>query len=144
MIGIYVLLVKLANATEIKIGKRHQASIQKGFYAYIESAFVGLEQRIARHFGTKKKLYGHIDYLLTAAIILRVIYAETSSRRECLVAQVLSQRLPSVLGFGSSDCRCASHLFLSRDWRALNNYALDAFDQNDLNPIAVYIEENGE
>ena len=62
MIGIYVLLVELASATEIKIGKRHKLPFKKGFYAYIGSAFVSLEQRITRHFSTKKKLYWHIDY----------------------------------------------------------------------------------
>lgn len=136
MIGIYVLLVELANATEINIGKRHKLTFEKGFYAYIGSALAGLEHRITRHFSTKKKLYWHIDYLLATAIILRVLYAETNSRRECLVAQALSQRLPSILGFGCSDCHCASHLFFSRDCGDLNNYVFDAFDQNGLNSIA--------
>jgi Uri superfamily endonuclease len=139
--GIYVILIEMPKATEIKIGKNRKLLFERGFYAYVGSALAGLERRLARHLSTEKKLHWHIDYLLTAARVLRVIESQTNTRKECLIAQALSQRLPSVLGFGCSDCRCASHLFFCHDWKALNNHVLDAFDQNELHPMAVPYSE---
>ncbi|MHB1416141.1 MAG: DUF123 domain-containing protein, partial [Chloroflexota bacterium] len=55
----------------------------------------------------------HIDYLTAVAPVVRVYVQEGATRQECTVARALSARpgarIP-VVGFGSSDCRCAAHL----------------------------------
>jgi Uri superfamily endonuclease len=75
----------------------------------------------------RKKLHWHIDYLLNVAMVRAVIYAETSQKKECLVAQVLSQKLASQPNFGCSDCNCLSHLFFCQDFKDLDETVLDSF-----------------
>jgi len=137
MTGMYVILVELDRAKEIVAGRKHRFAFQKGFYAYVGSALAGLERRLARHLGARRRLHWHIDYLLNAAEVRIVICAETSDRKECVVAQTLSRRLPAVTKFGCSDCHCPSHLFFCQDPEALKGYILDAFRRLDLNPLVI-------
>ncbi len=137
MTGIYVLLVGLEEAQEIQVGKKHSFAFEKGFYGYVGSALVNLQSRLARHLSTRKKLHWHIDYLLNNAIVRAVIYAETSQKKECLTAQGLSWRLPSILGFGCSDCDCPSHLFFCRDLEVLKECILDSFKLVKLSPLQI-------
>jgi len=53
--------------------------------------------------------------------IRNIIYAESGERKECDLAQRLSQRLAVVEGFGCSDCRCCSHLFFCSEHKMLEN-----------------------
>ena len=137
MVGIYTILSELDEAQEIQVGKRHSFAFEKGFYAYVGSALASLESRLARHLSTHKKLHWHIDYLLHSAIVRAVIYTETSQRMECLVAQALSWRLPSILGFGCSDCDCPSHLFFCQDFEVLKECILDSFKSLNLLPLQI-------
>ena len=43
---------------------------------------------------------------------------------ECVIAQALSGQFECVPGFGASDCRCPSHLFLSADGRQMEQTIL--------------------
>jgi len=113
MKGTYVLLIELPKSTEIQVGSLGKIKFQAGFYAYVGSALRGLEGRIRRHMKMKKKLHWHIDHLLAWARI-KEVYAD--EREECSIAAKLAERLPSVKGFGSSDCDCESHLFYSEDY----------------------------
>jgi Uri superfamily endonuclease len=70
-----------------------------------------LDNRIRRHLGKKKKIYWHIDYLLKNANIVNVFYKEGKKRYECNIAKSLDENLNKIIGFGSSDCNCESHLF---------------------------------
>ncbi|MBI4267977.1 MAG: GIY-YIG nuclease family protein, partial [Chloroflexi bacterium] len=115
MKGVYVLLLEVYEPESIQVGKRLQFHFENGFYIYIGSALGGLQTRVARHLRTVKKFHWHIDYLLSLASARKVICAETSQKMECQLAEVLSRRLPSVIGFGCSDCRCRSHLFVCAD-----------------------------
>jgi len=133
MTGIYVILIELDRAKEILVGKKGQIYFQKGFYGYVGSALSGLERRLSRHLTSTKKLHWHIDYLLTFAEIRSIICAETIERKECLAAQMLSQKLPSVAGFGCSDCNCSSHLFFCQNLKALELSVLDVFNRLGLN-----------
>lgn len=73
----------------------------------------GLERRLGRHFKKDKKPHWHIDYLLEEAEIEGVLAVETESRIECDLNRLVLN-LPGakviVKGFGSSDCKCPSHL----------------------------------
>lgn len=115
MRGIYALVIEVKKRGGIQIGKLGKFTFAEGFYVYMGSAKGGLEKRVRRHLGTEKKLFWHIDYLLDAP---RVKINEVWARRgggECSVADRMiyngTFQIP-VPGFGSSDCKCRTHLFL--------------------------------
>ncbi|MBN2330662.1 MAG: GIY-YIG nuclease family protein [Candidatus Aenigmarchaeota archaeon] len=126
MKGSYVLLIKLGKAKGIRIGRLGTLPFRPGFYAYVGSALNGLEARIARHLGSRKRLFWHIDYLLQEAEVAEVFRIESGERLECSISKSLSQRLEPVPGFGSSDCGCGSHLFYSGEKGFIKNRILDA------------------
>lgn len=126
MKGSYVLLIRLGKGKRIRIGRLGTLNFRPGFYAYVGSALNGLEARVARHLGSRKRLFWHIDYLLEEAEIEEVFRIESGERLECAISKALSERMESVAGFGSSDCRCRSHLFYSGDKGFMKNRILDA------------------
>lgn len=73
----------------------------------------GLKHRISRHLIKVKKLHWHIDYLLNKAKIIKVVTYKTNKKVECQLNKNI-QSLPGakiiVKKFGSSDCKCTSHL----------------------------------
>lgn len=138
--GTYQLLIRLDKAQEIQAGKLGAFEFPAGFYVYTGSAMNGLDARIARHLRASKRLHWHIDFLLERSTIIgyaieespgrpsgrcfgtlddrssktaQARNRETACRRECEInavtlampgAQVIAE------GFGSSDCRCRTHL----------------------------------
>jgi Uri superfamily endonuclease len=113
--GSYILLVSLAKGSTIKAGSLPLSYFPAGSYAYVGSAMSGFKPRLERHLRAGKKRHWHIDYLLERASITGIILCQTEARVECFIAQALSQQFEHVPSFGSSDCRCPSHLFLSAD-----------------------------
>ena len=113
--GTYILLAELAEDTRIQVGKLGEIAFRRGYYAYVGSALRGLDARVARHRRRDKKLHWHIDYLLQHAHVLDIITIESTERLECPVASSLADRFTTIPRFGSSDCRCASHLFWSEE-----------------------------
>ena len=111
--GSYVLLVFLDNRAFISVGRLGTFAFPRGYYLYAGSALGGLRGRINRHLKKQKKLHWHIDYLLVQARIVEVWVVFGVERLECLLAQA-ALNLPGatipVAGFGSSDCRCRTHL----------------------------------
>lgn len=137
MRGIYVLLIEIGKSSDIQIGKRRNYHFGEGYYAYVGSALGSLEKRVARHLDAQKNLYWHIDYLLNLAIVREVIYAETNQKKECLIAQALSEKLASKSGFGCSDCNCSSHLFFCHDFDTLREAVLNSFNLLNLVPSEI-------
>lgn len=133
MKGVYILLMKLSRNSKIRVGKLGILDFRRGFYCYIGSGMNSLEKRIERHLKRKKRKHWHIDYFLGKGKIYRVIYAETSSRKECDLAGNLSERFESIKNFGSSDCKCRSHLFFSE--RKFRRDVFDAFRKSGLKPL---------
>lgn len=119
MVGSYILLISLPEGETISFGRRHQTYFKRGYYAYVGSAMGGLESRINRHRKLNKKLHWHIDYLLEKTALTGIILGESQRRIECAVAQALHSHLDSIPHFGSSDCRCPSHLFFATNQRKL-------------------------
>jgi Uri superfamily endonuclease len=113
--GTYALVLHLEHREEITVGKLGTFPFPAGYYLYVGSALGpgGLEARLARHRRRDKKLRWHIDYLLEHAQLVEVWSAASTDKEECLWAQA-ARKLPGgeipVPGFGSSDCRCPSHL----------------------------------
>lgn len=131
MKGSYILLVKLANSRNISTGKLGYISFPRGFYAYIGSAMKGLEARLARHLRKEKKLHWHIDYLLKEANIRDIILCPGGQKAECSLAQILAKEFQSIPGFGSSDCKCKSHLYFGNE-KDLKVKVMEAVDQAGL------------
>ncbi|MCK4402700.1 MAG: GIY-YIG nuclease family protein [Dehalococcoidia bacterium] len=135
MKGSYILLIELATEKNILIGKLGYLFFPKAFYAYVGSAMDGLEARLARHLRKEKKLHWHIDYLLKEAAIADIILcfaepfafchsegakrpknlAQGKLRMECFLARALAKEFQTIPGFGSSDCKCQSHLYFGNE-----------------------------
>lgn len=113
MRGIYLLHIVVQRSQEITVGALGRIAFPAGAYVYVGSAQNGLEHRIARHLRKRKKRHWHIDYLLSTrgVSIVDAVSAEAGKSEECAVARMMAATARPVVGFGSSDCRCAGHLF---------------------------------
>lgn len=114
--GTYVLILRLLRDHRIQVGKLGSFEFRLGFYAYVGSAFGpgGLAGRLKHHMTPAVRPHWHIDYLRKVAVLKQVWLSESEARREhdwAVLAQKLPGATPSVRGFGSSDCRCETHLF---------------------------------
>lgn len=119
MKGSYILLIRLSEAETISPGSLPEAHFPGGYYAYVGSALGGLESRLNRHLRRDKKRHWHIDYLLPKASVTDIIIGETADRVECAIARALGSQFDAIPGFGSSDCRCPSHLFFAPEQRPM-------------------------
>lgn len=111
--GTYALLLTIEKEVAIAVGKLGLFTFPAGYYIYLGSARGGLSPRVKRHLRREKRLRWHIDYLLEFAKVIEVWYALSDESQECLwcqVAQGMPQGKILAPGFGSSDCRCPSHL----------------------------------
>ena len=111
--GSYLLLIFLDTDIFIPVGKLGRFTFNTGYYVYAGSALGGLRGRIGRHLKKGKKVHWHIDYLLQYSEVVEVWMTISQERLECFLAQTIIN-LPGasvpVPGFGSSDCRCRTHL----------------------------------
>ena len=112
MKGSYVLVLSLPEDSRLTIGRLGYFDFPAGQYLYFGSALNGLEGRISRHLRREKKLHWHIDYLRQVADIEQVWWQPGLQRRECSWNRAALAIDTEVIarGFGSSDCRCDSHL----------------------------------
>jgi sugar fermentation stimulation protein A len=107
-----MLLIEVSQDLDIKIGKLGRISFGKGKYVYIGSAKVGFAKRIKRHLRKEKRFHWHIDYLLAqGGKVYEVRVSKDLS--ECHLAKILREEIGAygIQGFGSSDCKCFSHLY---------------------------------
>lgn len=121
MKGIYVLIISVDKDVSVNVGALGKISFKKGLYAYVGSAQNSLEKRVKRHFKKVKRRFWHIDYLLARKNvgIVKVFYKEAGKTEECKTAKELSKTGEPITGFGSSDCKCKSHLIKIKDYRFL-------------------------
>jgi Uri superfamily endonuclease len=118
--GSYILFFSNRYNAKIKIGSLGELLFENGFYMYIGSAFGpgGLTKRIQRHLNPNKKIFWHIDYLSRNKQfkLINIIEIPFSIKEECLIVNFLLENIflkneiKSVKNFGSSDCKCKSHL----------------------------------
>ena len=134
MKGSYVLLIQLPKEQTITIGSLKALHLPGGYYAYVGSAMSGFKTRISRHLKRNKRQHWHIDYLLEKVSITGVILCETEDRTECAIAQALSHHFNCIPGFGSSDCRCHSHLFFATDEKQLKLTIITVLNSLDIQP----------
>jgi Uri superfamily endonuclease len=121
MKGIYVLVLSIKKHTSVDIGALGTIVFEKGTYAYVGSAQNNVEKRVKRHLRKRKSKFWHIDYLLgtRTTAVLKVFFREGGRPEECRISRWIAERGTPVRGFGSSDCRCDSHLFKIGDYEFL-------------------------
>ncbi|MDP2659707.1 MAG: GIY-YIG nuclease family protein [Dehalococcoidia bacterium] len=111
--GAYALLLHLDRQTHLDVGRLGRFAFPSGYYLYLGSALGGLKARLSRHLRRPKTLRWHIDYLTAHAEVVEIWWHSDREKRECAWA-ALTLKLPGanvpVPRFGSSDCRCPSHL----------------------------------
>lgn len=128
--GSYILVLDLAEDTLLKIGRLGTFEFPAGLYLYCGSALNGLEARIRRHLQRDKKRHWHIDYLTAVAPVVQVWWVADEQRWECQWAQAIAAQDCEVVarGFGSSDCRCPTHLLRKGRGTEVDGLAQSLFD----------------
>ncbi|MDR0508377.1 MAG: GIY-YIG nuclease family protein [Candidatus Methanoplasma sp.] len=111
--GTYILILEMPEA-RIRVGALGIVNVPKGTYCYVGSAMNGLDQRIGRHLSKGKKIRWHIDRLTEICTQIEAYEAATQEITECGLGKLVLESGGSgfVKGFGCSDCRCFTHLFL--------------------------------
>jgi Uri superfamily endonuclease len=117
--GTYALVFNSSSDQQVEVGKLGRIQIRPGYYVYVGSAFGpgGLKARIAHHRKISEKPHWHMDYLRPALVLKEVWFTYDSRHREHQWAGVLARigdATVPIPGFGASDCRCESHLYLIR------------------------------
>jgi sugar fermentation stimulation protein A len=115
--GNYLILLELLESRRVETGALGTIGFKKGWYVYSGSARKNLSARISRHLRKEgKQKHWHIDYLTPYAARIKALPVMSYRNLECDLAGELA-RLGGkpVAGFGSSDCRCTSHLFYFPD-----------------------------
>lgn len=134
MKGLYVLAVEAHGSIDVgRLGPQRF----DGLYLYVGSALgPGGLKRVERHravaSGENKARRWHIDYLLALGKIKHVFILETEEKLECALTHELAKHFePAIAGFGSSDCRCETHLFrASGPWEPLAFQAIHRGKRN--------------
>ena len=117
--GTYALIFVSTAQRSVQIGKLGRLTLRPGFYVYVGSAFGpgGLRARVSHHARTAHRPHWHVDYVRGRARLDEVWYTYDAVSREHQWADVFARTRGALIplqGFGSSDCRCESHLFFFR------------------------------
>jgi Uri superfamily endonuclease len=134
--GTYGLLLRLAEAREIEVGRLGRFVFKASYYLYVGSALGpgGLAARLGRHLVGEKSPFWHIDYLRAVAVVTAVCWLESSVRHEhewATAAQQLPDAMIPVPRFGASDCRCPAHLIYFAQPPALSQFGKQGFSAVD-------------
>lgn len=123
--GTYALILHLRRFTKIRIGKLGIRAFDAGYYVYVGSAFGpgGLRGRLSHHLQpiNSLKTHWHIDFLRAqpnGTTLIEIWWTADCQQREHQWADILTSdrrfSIP-VEKFGSTDCRCASHLLFQSE-----------------------------
>ncbi len=114
--GIYSIVLHNRTSQNINVGSMGEIFFEKGYYIYTGSAKNSLFKRIAHHRNKSKKLHWHMDYIKHHMKIVTDTPIVTESVSECdLASSIKMLSHGEIKNFGSTDCRCTSHLFYFRD-----------------------------
>lgn len=117
--GTYALILQSNESQTTDVGRIGQVSLKAGYYVYVGSAHGpgGVSARVGRHLSRKKTIHWHIDYVTTRIPVFFVLYKYSSQRLEhnwsACIAGMRGVEI-AAKGFGSSDCRCRTHLYFFR------------------------------
>ena len=114
--GTYAVLLCCHRPTRLRIGRLGVLRARRGSYLYVGSALGpgGVRARVRHHERRSERPRWHIDHLRAGTELVEVWYSHDTLRREHQWATIVSRldgARAAMAGFGSSDCRCATHLF---------------------------------
>jgi len=139
--GSYMILMELKEKTHIETGKLGKISFEPAFYVYTGSAMANLTRRIERHRRFRKNHHWHIDYLREHTNIIADFPVRSSEDLECNIAESISKIADfSVKNFGSSDCKCESHLFGFRNNPLLEKEFIKVIQYFRMDRLETFIE----
>ncbi len=120
--GVYCVILRLATPRRVTAGALGARRLAAGWYVYTGSAKRNLTARLLRHLRHDKARHWHIDFLRGAASVTAIWVWPWADGVECRVSDRVRAMGGGVPwpGFGSSDCRCPSHLAFFRNapgWR---------------------------
>lgn len=113
--GSYCIIFNLKKEVKIRVKSGKEFNLPNGNYVYVGSAFNsgGIRSRVIRHLKKQKKAHWHLDFITTNdSFSPTKILIFPNQRIECSIASTISKVGKPVLGFGCSDCKCESHLFI--------------------------------
>jgi len=116
-------VLRLNSNKIIRVGALGNIEFRKGFYCYVGSAIgnTTIEKRCRRHLKKKKVSRWHIDYFRKLAKIVEIFAILGRKKKECEIAKKILEKADSFIPkFGSSDCRCKSHLFYFKNKKSLS------------------------
>ncbi len=125
MKGVYVLAINVNKDIEVGVGALGKINFKEGLYAYVGSGQKRLENRVKRHVkGVRQRNFWHVDYLLDndSVKVVKVFYKVADKSVECKIAEKLKKQGVPTANFGSSDCKCESHLFKINDYNFLRDF----------------------
>jgi Uri superfamily endonuclease len=113
--GTYVLIFESKSHFRLMVGKLGFAAFPAGWYAYTGSAIGpgGLPARIRHHLGIATRPHWHMDYLRPRGCLREIWYGQApryDEHRWAACLRSMPRSIAVVPGFGSSDCRCETHL----------------------------------
>ena len=113
--GTYVLIFNLESGCRLSVGKLGRFEFPVGWYAYTGSARGpgGLTARLGHHLRIAANPHWHMDFLRPQGSIIEIWYGHDPAFDEHIwaeVMQAMAGTLTVAPGFGSSDCRCNTHL----------------------------------
>ena len=114
--GTYILVLRLEREIFVEAGKLGRVGLDAGWYAYCGSAFGpgGVAARCRHHRKVSARPHWHVDYLRAVAQLEQIWFSHLPERLEHAWAGLLgASRGARAIhpGFGSSDCRCVTHLY---------------------------------
>jgi endonuclease-3 len=129
--GIYSLILHLKQNMVIRTGSLGKMHYSKGYYVYTGSArgksgFSRIQRHINVAKGINKTRHWHIDYLLPNTTLKAVITLNTAENLECRISNQI-KTTTSIKNFGSTDCKCTSHLQYHTNFNNLLNCTLNAY-----------------
>jgi Uri superfamily endonuclease len=115
--GVYALFLNVNRNIKVNVGSLGTLHFIKGCYVYAGSAQNNLEKRVARHCTRVKRKFWHVDYLLSnrSVHVTGIFFKVAGKAEECKIADRVALIGTPLIGFGSSDCGCKSHLYRVRN-----------------------------
>jgi len=139
--GSYLLIIELAEHSNIRIGCLGEIYFEAGGYVYVGSALRGFKTRLPHHLRGSARPRWHIDYLLRRAQLTGLALIENRHRQECDIAGLLQANYTGIRGFGCSDCGCRSHLFYTGRLSGLKTHLVGLLKQYGFQAVSIPINQ---
>ncbi|MGM0608657.1 MAG: GIY-YIG nuclease family protein [Candidatus Muiribacteriota bacterium] len=111
--NLYIIILHNKKKVSIPVAKFGLLNFEPGFYFYIGTSYRSPEKRIKRHLSQHKKKHWHLDYITEKIKPVKACLFKNVEFSECELNSHIHNEFCTTFPFkkfGSSDCRCYSHL----------------------------------